>query len=84
MADPALVARLVEALMHAQLQLLTYNGCQTTDDPDVLARLPAELKPLFWQVENGPVLAAVQAALDEAAAASFSGPETLEPPENIR
>jgi hypothetical protein len=49
-----------------------------------MAAVPAWLKPLFWQVENGPVLAAVQAALDEAAAASFSGPETLEPPENIR
>lgn len=81
MADPRLVARLVEALTHARRQLVTFSGCQATDDPDVPSRLPAELQPLFWQIENGPVLAAVEAALAEAAAAGFTGPDALEPPE---
>jgi hypothetical protein len=81
MADPALVARLVEALMHARHQLLTLNNCSVSDAPGVEGRLPAELRKLFWHVDSDPVLDATARALAEAAAARFTGPDVLEPPE---
>ncbi len=78
MADPLLVARLVEALLHARHQLLLLNRFQVTD---MLDRIPAELKDIFWEANNDAVLDVAADALEQAAAAGFIGPDVLEPPE---
>ena len=79
MTDSLLTARLVEALVRAQHELLLLNGCHATNDPDVPARLPAELKPVFWQIDAGEALMAAEEALCAAEAAGFA-PRPLDPP----
>ena len=78
MSDRLLVARLVEALMHAQHQLLQFNRCYVTDMPEWI---PADLKDIFWEVKNDAVLDVATDALEQAATAGFMGRKVLEPPE---
>lgn len=76
---PRLVQLLVEALLHAQYELLLVNGCAVTDSPDIEARLPAKLGDLFWRADSVASLRVIEDALDAAAASGFPGPATVIP-----
>lgn len=77
--DRGLVARLVVALLHAKHQLLLLDGCAASKIPDVEARLPSGMHELFWRVDAGGALGAIDEALAAAEVEGFAAPAALNP-----